>query len=238
MKKILSIILLSTSSIFCANVLANTEHDNTKELEESLVSAMLNNISYSGKYSNIYDAGYGLGCKKDRRFLIDWKSEIEDLTVKLEPNGVAKFYFTLDKSRAYISYTGTTSLCLFQGYFGDVLTDKIRGSFHLTPQPGDEPALIEMKSLSLSNLEFKDWTLFRPFIIDYRGDAPDFLNSWSNKNLNKVFAWFLKSSFSDKFNKFVSKKVDDELKRRYEDHKDLNRLIDPNVRSETILHLN
>lgn len=195
-----------------------TAHDvSDKEIISTLTDAFGAHFKYHGTFRKSYDAGIGLGCRKNRDIFIDWQSRLENLDVQLTDEGVAQFDVSLVDSKAYLSYTGKNSLCIFKGYFGDVVTDNIRGSFYIKPKTDHSPTKIEIKSLALSNLKFENWTLFEPFFYNIKGDAPDYINSWAQKSFNSVVAWFLKSSFADRFNNLVSEKVSDALRKRYEE---------------------
>jgi hypothetical protein len=186
-----------------------------RDLIGALQEAFMMHFQYTGKYEHKINRGYGLGCKKDRDLLVHWRSTLKDLDVSLSDNGTAVFAFNLENSKAYISYTGKTSLCMFKGYFGDVLTDNIRGEFHIIPRAGTHAA-VDIKSLELSNLKFVNWTLFDPFVLDVQGDAPKFINDWTQKSINGLVKSFLSSGFSDRLDRFVSDKIEEELKKRYD----------------------
>ncbi len=190
------------------------------DLLHALQEAFMKHFNYSGQYRKTMDRGYGIGCKKTRDFYVHWSSSLKDLDVSLTEDGIAKFVFNLEGSKAYISYGGNTSLCMYKGYFGDVLTNNIRGEFHIIPNEGKH-ATIDIKSLQISNLQFVNWTLFDPFLLDVQGDAPQFINDWTQNSFNGLVRTFLKSSFSDRLDRFVSDKIEEELKRRYDGGPDL-----------------
>ena len=192
-----------------------SEEMSDREVLGALQEVFMMHFKHSGEYRKTFDQGYGLGCKKDRDFLVHWSSSLKDLDVSLTRDGVAKFAFDLEGSKAYLSYGGNTSLCMYKGYFGDVLTDNIRGEFHIIPREGQH-AGIDIVSLQLSNLKFVNWTLFDPFLLDVQGDAPDFLNKWVQDSFNGLVKKFLASSFSDRLDRFVSDKIEEALKKRYD----------------------
>lgn len=202
-------------SVMAAQVSVKEPEVTDIEIVQALEMAFMKNFKYSGQYRKTINKGYGLGCKKTRDFYVHWQSAIKDITVSLSDAGVAEFNFELEGSKAYLSYTGKDSLCMFKGYFGDVLTKDIRGEFHIIPQGDGKPAVVDVRSLQLSNLEFKNWTLFDAFLVDLQGDAPQFMNNWAQNSLNGMIKWLLTGAFADRFDKFVSKKVNDALKKRY-----------------------
>lgn len=189
------------------------------EILGALHEAFTMHYRYSGQYQKTIERKSKFGCNQDRDFLLHWQSEIKNLDVRLSEKNVAEFKINLVKSKAYVSYGGNNMACMYKGYFGDILSDNIDGEFHIVPQPNREPAVIEIKSLEVSNLQFANWTLFDPFLWDVQGSAPDFINQWAQNSLNGTIKVLLNSALTKHLNKYVSKKVNDALKERYDAEK-------------------
>lgn len=221
-------------SVMAAPAVASTEMSDTA-IMDALQDAFMMHFNYGGTIRKKFDQGYGIGCKKERDFLLHWESMLRDLDVSINDQGIARFGFRLKDSKAYVSYTGKNSLCIFKGYMGDVITDNIRGEFHIIPQGPGKSALIDIKALELDRLRFENWTLFEPFLYDIRGDAPDFINDWAQRSFNGVVKAFLKSSFSDRLDRYVSDKVEDALRKRYEEQHGVLQSA-PAPRSSPLLH--
>jgi hypothetical protein len=175
------------------------------DAEQTFLQLIADPEVYKGYAGENIDLGPGLFCNRKSTWNAEWNAKLGDADLNLSDNGTVSVHLELAQSWLKIQgYYFSGFLCGWSGGGARIDLSRIATDVDLNPAPGQRFPWVELKNLRFSELKLTNTHVEAPFFRWDSQQLPPSVQSYIERNMNALFAKFMKSEFRVRFDKYLN----------------------------------